>query len=192
MCSSRIESPRTSSANTSRLPTTSASEIVSGLSIASTGSARSNPPGQRQLQARPRPRPRRQHVNRPAAVVHAVQHPLLFQVGDVLVHGGQALQAHAARNLFKRRRIAIAAYKRLQKIQNFLLSSCNGHARIIANKKRTATIFSPLVYFLCTLTPRVPPRNPVTRPPRPNGCPTLRLFSGEGWESTSLNFARGN
>src|ERR1700734_883626 len=88
--------------------------------------------------------------------MHPVQHPLLFQVGNVLVHGRQALQLHAPRNLFEGRRIAVTGHKRFQKIQNFFLSSSYGHGRIIANKKRSATpVFSPLVYFLGTGAVRV-------------------------------------
>jgi thioredoxin 1 len=46
-------------------------------------------------------RPRRQHVDGAAPVMHPVQQPLLFEVGNVLVHGCQALQPHAARDLLK-------------------------------------------------------------------------------------------
>ena len=81
--------------------------------------------------------------------MHAVQQPLLFQVGNVLMHGGQALQPHAARNLFKGRGVAVARYKRLQEVENLFLPSGNSHARIIANKKRTvSTLF--FVFFSIT------------------------------------------
>ncbi len=97
-----------------------------------------NAPGQRQLQAGARARAGRQQIDRPAAVMNAVEHPLLFKVGDVLVHGGQALEIHPAGDLFKRRRIAVASDKSFKEIDDFFLSACDSHAGIIANKKRTA------------------------------------------------------
>jgi hypothetical protein len=60
------------------------------------------------------------------------------------MHGCQALQPHAARNLLKGRGVAVAGYKSLKEVENLFLSSSDSHGRIIANKKRTATIlFSP-------------------------------------------------
>ena len=73
--------------------------------------------------------------------------PFLFKVGNVLMHGCQALQPHAARNLLKRRGIAVASHERLQEIENLFLPTCDSHARIIANKKRTAQyLFLRLLY----------------------------------------------
>ena len=95
--------------------------------------------------------PWRQQVDGSAAVVHAVEHALLFKIGDVLVNGGQALETHAPRNLLKRRRVAVSGYKRLKEIDNLFLSSCDCHAGIIANKKRSARdVFSSWGYFLST------------------------------------------
>jgi hypothetical protein len=88
----------------------------------------------------------RQHVNGAAAVVHAVEQALFLEVGDVLVHGGQALQLHAARDLFKRRGVAVAGHERFEEVENLFLPSSDSHGRIIANKKRTmSTIFSLVV-----------------------------------------------
>jgi hypothetical protein len=72
--------------------------------------------------------------------MHPVKKPLLFKVRYVFVDSCQAFEPHSARNLFKRRGIAIAEHKRLQEVENLFLPSSNSHGRIIANKKRIATI----------------------------------------------------
>ena len=79
--------------------------------------------------------------------MHAVKQPLLFEVGNVLMHGCQALEPHAARNLLKGRGVAVARYKRLQEIQNLFLPSGHCHERIIANKRRTARVFFIFLQF---------------------------------------------
>ena len=80
-------------------------------------------------------------IDRAAAVVDTVEQTLLFEIGDVLVDGGQGLQVESARDLFKRRRVAVAGDERLQKIENFFLSSCDCHARILANEKRNSQYY---------------------------------------------------
>ena len=107
--------------------------------MVSTGEPGGDAAGERQPVAGAGARAGRQKVNGAAAVVNAVQHTLLLKVGDVLVNRGQALEPHAARNLFKRRRVAIAGDKRLEEVENLFLPSGNSHGRIIANKKRIAT-----------------------------------------------------
>src|ERR1035437_2858896 len=72
--------------------------------------------------------------------MHAVQQSLLFQVVNVLVHGSQAFEPDPARNLLERRGVAVARHKGLEKVENLFLPSSDSHGRIIANKKRTATV----------------------------------------------------
>jgi hypothetical protein len=96
---------------------------------------------QRKTIRRARARSGGQHIDRPAAVVHAIQQSLLFEIGDVLVNCSQALQSHAARDLFKRRRIAVAGNKGFEKVEDFFLPASDSHGRIIANKKRIETHF---------------------------------------------------
>jgi hypothetical protein len=83
-------------------------------------------------------RSRWQDVDGSAAIVNAIEQSLSFQVGNVLVHGGQALEPHAAGNFLKRWGIPIAGHKRLQEVDDFFLPASNSHGRIIANKKRIA------------------------------------------------------
>jgi hypothetical protein len=68
--------------------------------------------------------------------MHAVEHALLFKIRDVLVDGGKALKPHAASDFLKGWGVSVAGHKRLKKIQNLFLPAGDGHARIIANKKR--------------------------------------------------------
>ena len=79
---------------------------------------------------------RRQQVDGATAVVHTVEQPFFLEVGDVLVHGGQALEAHAARDLFEGGGVAVAGHKRLQKVDNLFLPTGDSHGRIIANTAR--------------------------------------------------------
>jgi hypothetical protein len=72
--------------------------------------------------------------------MYPVKKPFLFKVRYVFVDSCQTFEPHSARNLFKRRGIAIAEHKRLQEVENLFLPSSNSHGRIIANKKRIATI----------------------------------------------------
>ena len=89
----------------------------------------SNAAGQGQTIAGAGAGARRQNIDGTASVVNTVQHPLLFEVGDVLVDGGQTLEPHAARDLFEGRRIAIAGHKRFEEVENFFLSPSDSHGR---------------------------------------------------------------
>jgi hypothetical protein len=80
----------------------------------------------------------RQDVDGPASIVDPIEEALLFKVGNVLVHGGQAFQPHSPGDLFERGGIAVAQHERTQKIDYFFLPSCDSHGRIIAKKKRIA------------------------------------------------------
>ena len=91
------------------------------------GQTRGDAAGQRQAVAGAGARARGQHVDGAAAVVDAVEQALLFQVGNVLVHSGQAFQPHPARNLFKRWRVAVAGHKRLEEVENLFLPSGDSH-----------------------------------------------------------------
>jgi hypothetical protein len=59
--------------------------------------------------------------------MHAVKHALLFKVGDVLVHGGQAFQLHAAGDLLEGGGVTVAGHKRLEEVENLFLSTSNSH-----------------------------------------------------------------
>lgn len=79
-----------------------------------------------------------QHLNGAAAVVRAVEHALFFEVGDVLVDGGQAFKAHAAGDFLEGGGISVAVHERIEEVEDFFLATGDGHGRIIANKKRNA------------------------------------------------------
>jgi hypothetical protein len=84
---------------------------------------------------------RRQNVDGTTSIVNAIEHSFFFEVCYVFVDGRQALQPHATRNLLKRRGIAVAGDKGLEKVDHFFLPSSDSHGRIIANKKRSAIGF---------------------------------------------------
>jgi hypothetical protein len=67
-----------------------------------------------------------------------LQKAFVLQVGNVLVDGGQRAKAQPAGDLLIRRRIAIFLGEAGQEVDDFLLSTCNGHGEIVANKRRIA------------------------------------------------------
>jgi hypothetical protein len=107
MASSCMESPRTSSTNTSFERTKSASEMVSIALHGFDGLAGGDAPQQRQHQAGVHAHGLleaslgRQQVDGSAAVVVAGEQSFFLEVGDVLVHRGQRVQVKAVADLFK-------------------------------------------------------------------------------------------
>lgn len=83
----------------------------------------------------------RQHVNRAAAIVCALQKTFVLQVGDVFVDGGKRAEPEAAGDLLIRRGVPVLLSEAGEKIENLFLPPCNCHAGIVANKKRIARYF---------------------------------------------------
>jgi len=123
---------------TSRLPTTSCSEMLSGNSDVSTGSPAAIWPasGRRSLE----------RVRAPGGSTSMERlrlwtrsrSPFFSRFVMCFVDGCQALEPHSSGNLLKRRGIPVACHKGSEEIDHFFLSASNSHGRIIANKKRIA------------------------------------------------------
>jgi hypothetical protein len=96
----------------------------------------SDPPEQGKAVRSPGFAARRKHVDGAAAVVRPLQQALLLQVGDVLVHGGQRLEAETACNFFKGWGVSVALDKIADEVQHLFLPAGHRHGSIIANKKR--------------------------------------------------------
>src|SRR5271170_520211 len=109
MCSSCMESPRTSSTKTSLERTKSASEIVSGFSTASIGWPAAIRPS-----------------NGSTMVVFTLmacfRQPFLLQIRDVLMHGCQRIQPHPFADFIKRRGVTVLLHKLGDEVIEFTLS----------------------------------------------------------------------
>ena len=86
---------------------------------------------------------RLQQVDGAAAIVVAPQQLLLFQVGDVLVHGRQRAEAEPFGNLFEGRRITVLVHKRGDEVVYLFLAAGESHGcalgppcSLSANKRR--------------------------------------------------------
>ena len=73
----------------------------------------------------------RQHLDRAALVVGAADVALALEVGQVLVHRGQRLEAEPLGDLLEARRIALLQDVALQVRENFALALGQGHRRIL-------------------------------------------------------------
>jgi hypothetical protein len=85
---------------------------------------------------------RRQQIDRAAAIVVAGEQALFLQVGNVLMHGGQGIQAHGFLDLFKRRGVSLLHHEARNEVVELALTPSDRHARSIgecmANVNRMA------------------------------------------------------